>query len=322
MARLSSGGRLRAGLLAAAASLVPAAPALCAEAVITAQLANSLDIVDLEAGTVSAKIPVPGSPAGIALSPDRKTAYVTRPDAPGLAVVDLAARKVAALVPLPGGPLGIAVNPRSGAVYVADWYASRVLVFVPKDDGLVADGEIAVGKSPSGFAVSPDGATIVVANRESDTVSVVDLATRKEVKVIAVGAHPFGIALDPATRRLYTANVESNDVSVVDLDKGAEIGRIRTGLRPYVIALAQGRGFVTDQYAGTVTAFDLATATPLKAIRVGDHPEGIAASADGRHVYAVNWGDNTLSVIDAAALAVTREIAVGDGPRSFGDFVR
>ena len=31
---------------------------------------------------------------------------------------------------------------------------------------------------------------------------------------------------------------------------------------------------------------------------------------------------NTLSVIDAATLDVAREIAVGDGPRAFGDFIR
>ena len=47
-------------------------------------------------------------------------------------------------------------------------------------------------------------------------------------------------------------------------------------------ALAQGRGFVTDQYDGKVSVFDLATLQPVKRITVGDYPEGIEATADGR----------------------------------------
>jgi len=325
VAAFVTGGRPRAGLRACAllAAILAAAPrADAAEAVVTVQLDNRVEIVDLDAGKVVATIPVPGSPAGIALSPDRRTAYVTRPDAPGLGIVDLAARTLTASLPLPGGPLGIACNPRSGAVYVADWYARRVLVLMPGEGGLRLDGEIKVGASPSGIVVSPDGATLLVANREGDTVSVVDAAARRETKVIPVGTHPFGLVLDAGKGRAYTANVESNDVSVVDLAEGREIGRIKTGERPYVLALAGGRGFVTDQYSGTVTVFDLDALKVVKTIEVGDHPEGIAASPDGTKLYAANWGSNTLSVVDAKSLAVTGEIKLGDGPRAFGDFIR
>ena len=69
------------------------APALADEALITAQGANILALVDLDTQVVTAQIPVDGAPAGIALSPDRKTAYVTRPEGHGLAIVDLDARR-------------------------------------------------------------------------------------------------------------------------------------------------------------------------------------------------------------------------------------
>jgi YVTN family beta-propeller protein len=97
---------------------------------------------------------------------------------------------------------------------------------------------------------------------------------------------------------------------------------VPAGERPYVVALAGGRGFVTNQYAGTVSVFDRATLKPVATIEVGDHPEGIAATPDGTRLYVANWGSNTLSVIDAATLAVLREIKVADGPRAFGDFLR
>lgn len=300
--------------------LLLGAPARADEALVTAQGANTLAIVDLEAGSVAAQIPIDGAPAGIALSPDRRTAFVTRPEGPGLAVVDLDTRTVTGTLALPGGPLGIAVNPKSGAVYVADWYGSRIFVVSP--DGARLDTEIQVGASPSGIAVTPDGATLLVANREGDSVSVVDVATARELQKIPVGQHPFGITLDAEGARAYTANVTSNDVSVIDVPGRHEIGRVTTGERPYVIALAGPRGFVTDQYSGTVTVFNLKTLTNVAAIEVGDHPEGIAASRDGRTLTVANWGSNTLSLIDATTLKVTGEIKVPDGPRSFGDFLR
>ena len=140
-------------------------------------------------------------------------------------------------------------------------------------------------------------------------------------RLIPVGQHPFGITLDAPAGRAYTANVTSDDVSVIDLAAGREIGRIPTGRRPYVIALSGGRGFVTDQYAGSITAFDLATLKPIDDIDVGDHPEGIAADGAGR-IYVANWGDNTLSVLDAQTLKVLKTIPTGNGPRSFGTFLR
>jgi YVTN family beta-propeller protein len=47
------------------------------------------------------------------------------------------------------------VAPDGAAVYVADWYAAAVRVIDPKALRVIAD--IAVGASPSGLAVTPDG---------------------------------------------------------------------------------------------------------------------------------------------------------------------
>ncbi|MET0258332.1 MAG: YncE family protein [Methylobacterium sp.] len=310
------------GLHLLLASVLLSEPVAAQEAYVTAQLAGEVAVVDLGLAKVVAHIPLDGAPAGIALSPDRKTAYVTRPEGQSIAVIDLDARKVTSSLALAGGPLGICVDPTTGTIYVADWYASRVLVLKSDPDGVRQTGEIAVGKSPSGLAVTPDGRTLLVANREADSVSVVDIAAGKESEKIPVGQHPFGLTLSADGSRAYTANVTSNDVSVIDVVARREIGRIRTGERPYVVALAGGRGFVTDQYSNTVTVFGLGDLKGVGSIDVEDHPEGIAASQDGKTLYVANWGDNALSVIDVETLKVTGRIAVPDGPRAFGDFLR
>ena len=60
-----------------------------------------------------------------------------------------------------------------------------------------------------------------------------------------------------AGARAYTANVESDDVSVIDIAARRVAATVKVGKRPYCVALAQGRGFVTDQYAEAVSVFDL-----------------------------------------------------------------
>ena len=87
------------------------------------------------------------------------------------------------------------------------------------------------------------------------------------------------------------------------------------------MALAAGRAFVTDQYAGTVSVFDVDHLTVVKTLEVGDHPEGIAADGSGS-VYFALWGDDELVKIDAVKLEVVARTRVGSGPRAFGEFLR
>jgi YVTN family beta-propeller protein len=179
-----------------------------------------------------------------------------------------------------------------------------------------------VGASPSGVAVTPDGALIVTADRDDNQVSLIDANSFTRKLTVKAGAHPFGVTIDEKGERAYTANVESNDISVIDLKEGKLLGSVPAGKRPYAVALAKGRGFATDQYGGTVSVFDLATLNPIKRIPVGEYPEGIETSANGNSVYVVNWFSNEVWAIDTSTLAVTAKMAVGDGPRGFGTFLR
>lgn len=138
---------------------------------------------------------------------------------------------------------------------------------------------------------------------------------------IETGERPFGITVDAVGERAYTADVGSNTVTVIDIAEGRVIGSVPTGERPYAVGLAQGKGFATDQYADTVTAFDLRTLEVTETIDVGEYPEGIMPSFDGKSLIVANWFSNTISILDAKTLEVTSEIDVGDGPRAFGNFL-
>lgn len=314
------------------------------EAIVTNQPGDSLSIVDLETMKTVAEVKLPGKPAGIALSPGKKIAYVTAPDGKALYAVDLDARAVTQRLQVGSGPLGIAAHPTKPEIYVADWYAHKIAVLawrtVPVMDGEVHLGgqaddatlsarpaevllevaQIPVGQSPSGLAVTPDGKWLLSADRDSNQVSLIDIESRKVAVTVPVGERPFGVTVDAQGKRAYTANVGSDDVSIVDIEGRKTTGTVKSGRRPYAVALSNGKGFVTDQYAGTITVFDTATLKAVKTIEACDHPEGI--EAQGGAVYVACWGDNLLLKIDAVSLQISGRAEVGDGPRAFGLFLR
>lgn len=295
-------------------------PAAAGEAIVTNQPADSVSFVDLDTMKEIARIKAGGKPAGVALSPDKARAYVTAPDSKELIEIDAVSRTVKRSLVLGGAPLGIAAHPSRPEVYVADWYAHKLIIV---DTGkLEVSGEIAVGQSPSGVAVTPDGRLLLSADRDSDAVSIIDVESRARLGTVAAGSRPFGITIDKAGARAFTANVRSDDVTVIDIATRTVIGRVPTGRRPYAVALAQGRGFVTDQYGGTITVFDQATLAPITQIKACDHPEGIEADVSEANIYVACWGDDALLRIDPQTLKITGKAATGSGPRAFGKFIR
>lgn len=71
--------------------------------------------------------------------------------------------------------------------------------------------------------------------------------------------------------------------------------------------------YVANGGSDTVTPIRTATNTAGKAIRVGQGPDAIAITPDGRTVYVVN-GIGTVSVVSATTNKVIKVIRVGAGP--------
>lgn len=62
---------------------------------------------------------------------------------------------------------------------------------------------VPVGRRPTALALTPDEATLLVANTLDDSVSVIDIAAGKEVRRIALGATPELTAVDRGERLFY-----------------------------------------------------------------------------------------------------------------------
>lgn len=295
------------------------APALAGSfAFVTNQSSSDLSVLDLDGRREIRRIPVDGQPAGIAVSAALNAFYTVSPDTKTVRRFSLSSCKILAQTEVPGGPVGIAAAPPAGLVFVSDWYNARI--FVLDAESLAAVGELETGGAPAGLVVAGDGSWLASADRDSNQVSIFDLPEMTLRARVTVGERPFGIAVDPQGR-IHVANVGSDDVTIIDPQSATVTATVPVGDRPYGIAFAGGHAFTTDQYSDTVSVYRLSDFERDATLEVGEAPEGIDVTPDGRLIVSTNWFSNTVSLIDPVTINVIGEIGTGDGPRAVGRFI-
>ncbi len=131
-------------------------------------------------------------------------------------------------------------------------------------------------KTPLNLAISPDGAELYVACEASDTLIVVDIASRRVVAEIETGGQPTDVALSPDGSRAYVTNRLDDTMAVVDT-------------RSWRV---------------------------LETIAVGDEPHGVLTDRSGEHIYVLNTSSDSISVLDARSLKETRRLTASRSPWS------
>jgi len=106
-------------------------------------------------------------PFGVAIAPDKSAAYVSTTGANSVTVIDIPRLLAFVRAQSPAERRALANDLSASAHFVA--------------------ARIPVGRGPKGVGLSPDGARLYVANRLDDSVSVIDTAARKVVRIIELG---------------------------------------------------------------------------------------------------------------------------------------
>ena len=214
------------------------------------------------------------------------------------------------------------------------------LVVVNRDENTVAFldpatgkilGRVAVGEQPHGLAVSDDGRLAFVTNTlttrsggklVSPSISVIDIATQKELRRVNIGpfSRPHGITY-AGGKVYFTAEgyrvIGCYDPATNQIDWMLGNGQERTTL---VLANKDVTRLVAGNIGSdTVTIMDLVS-DPAKwtvrvdwsmtTIPVGDGPHGVDLSPDGKEIWTANEFDNTVSIIDVATKRVTQTLKV------------
>lgn len=195
------------------------------------------------------------------------------------------------LAVLPDGTRGYAVSTTEDAVIPIDLVS------------LTNGSRIEVGDQPIGAVSDVYGTFVYVANRGSESVSVLDTATDTVVATIALDAAPQEILASPNGDRIYVVTPEGQAVEVIDVDASSSTyntvtARLQTGsstsgasISPdgSVLFLGTSDGFLTIGL--TVSDFGVTAR-----LQTGSSTSGASISPDGTLLILITDDDEILLV--------------------------
>lgn len=291
--------------------------------------------IEMPAGERAAEQPTGRGPHEAAVSPDGRFAVAANyedPAAPTLTVYDAGTFDTLRTIDLgeSKAPHGLAFvrgdGPDAGLLAVT-CEGSKHLVLVNIESGEVA-ARIDTGANGSHMvAVAPEGDRAFVANIPDGTVSAIDLAERKLLKVIPTGPGAEGIDVTPDGREVWVAN-RSHSVSVIDAAELEVFETIACSGVPIRCKVTPdgARVLVSCAQAGALAIFDRAARDEIARVPTLDEwkqadgltPIGILIIPDGSHAFVANPGRDEVALIDLASLEIVQRIQTGDTPDGLG----
>jgi YVTN family beta-propeller protein len=150
----------------------------------------------------------------------------------------------------------------------------------------------------SAIAITSNGATLLVVNPDSNSLTLVDTAGGSAVAEVAVGVDPRAVAVSPDDAQAYVANQGSDSLSVIDLTSHA-VTPIAVGDRPVGVAVSPDGRFVAVAELGDdrVRFLDSSTLCTLTVVPVADRPHGLAFTPDGKRLLVTHLLSGEVTVL-------------------------
>lgn len=259
---------------------------------ITNEAMHSLDIVDSRTLRVKRRIPLSGRPNNVAVTGDGRRVYVAIMEMPGtIDVIDVATMENIKSIPVEGAIHNVYVTPDSKYAVGGSIQTSTINVIDIETNQLAWTLKMSSGIRPMIFNSNPDGSTknIFVQLSGFHGFAVVDFATRKETARIEhppapgqeahydglQGAPAHGLGVSPDGKTLWSTSKVYSTVYIHSLPDLAEVGQVF----------------------------------------VGQHPEWVTFTPDGKTAYIGAAGDHVTYAVDVATMKTVARIPVGQVPK-------
>lgn len=163
------------------------------------------------------------SPAGLCLNEKKQRLYVVSKENNSLYICNTQTMKKVKRLPLCAEAYTCVLNPKLNELYISAWGGSKVLIFDTNSETI--SDSVGTGDHPCDMAVSKNGKWLYVANANSNSVSVINLATRHLAETLntaitpdaPIGSTTNSVALSADNKTLYIANADNNYLAVFDV---------------------------------------------------------------------------------------------------------
>jgi len=240
--------------------------------VVSSPKMQSIYVFDTSSHKRLAKVKVGKASKGLKVSPNGKEVYVANEGEASISVVSLDNYQVLATIPVDKTPHNLRFSADGAKAYVTLQGGAGLGVIDTRSHNYTVIPTPGI-PNPHNLDLSDDG-NIVYIRDLSNSVGVLDLKTKKVLKVIPVGNGHAGIDIAPGGKYIYTGAIADDTVSVID---------------------AQSLKVV-------------------KTIKVGYGPHGVRVSRDGRWLYVAITSEDKFVVIDTQTLKIVKTFRVGEFP--------
>jgi YVTN family beta-propeller protein len=217
-----------------------------------------------------------------AMTRDGEKVFVTMPLINQVAVIDTRTWKVTTYIETGPKPTRIALQPDQKYLWVANDGAggdpSGVTVIDASTQKVAA--QIATGAGRHETVISSDNRFAFVSNRESGTISIIDVRKLAKINDVKVSANPVSMALSELSRAVYVASETEGTIAVIDTQSQKLLARMKAkpGLGSIRFAPGGRYGFAVNTKENTVNIFDAASNRMLHEVKVGKSPDQIIFS--------------------------------------------
>jgi len=270
---------------------------------------------------------------GAAGAPDGSRLYISNEAESTLDVVDGKTLKVTNKIKLSGHPNNIASSRDGRRVYGSIAQAPGA-VDVIDTVALQRVKSIAVRGAVHNTYVTPDGKYAVAGSIAGKNITVIDTQTDDIAWVLGLdlGVRPMAFESNPdgSTKRIFAQLSDFNGFVVVDFATHKEVTRIElpklaAGKTPFegggnvshgLAVTSDGKMLVVNSRLNSaIYTYSLPDLKLLGSAGVGNAPDWVTLTPDGKTAYVANAQSNSVSVIDLKAMKEVTRIPVGQVPK-------
>jgi YVTN family beta-propeller protein len=246
---------------------------------------------------------VPSEASGLAFVVNSRSASVS--------LIDMTKLVELRRIPILREPHHLALSPDGKYLLVGDTVGNEIF-FLDPDTGAV-ERRLPIA-DPYQLGFSPNGKWLVVNGLARDQVDVYDAATMMLRKRFPIKSMPSHLAFSPDSSKVYVSLQGTNRLVMIDLTKLAVIWDVVVGSTPAGVLWNRGQILVADMGADYVAVVDPTDGKVTGRIRTGSGAHQLFASPDDKLIYVNNRVAGTITVLDAATLALVRTYRVPGGP--------
>jgi DNA-binding beta-propeller fold protein YncE len=171
----------------------------------------------LDTARVGRTIVWDASPEFVRFRTDGKLLLAANAGGRSITFFDVATGKTMVRLPLPFEPRRYTITPDGGQVFLSGPGMDAVAIVFPYETEVWQT--VLAGRAPGAMAVTDTPPFLLVANPETNTVTVLDLVNQNLSSVVKVGAGPGAILTTPDRQYALVLDELSGDMAVIRLDR-------------------------------------------------------------------------------------------------------